>query len=278
MSGAPRIAVLIPCYRDGELAAQAVASIRESEPVEVVIIDDCSNDPTNDAALERLEAEEVIVVRHDANRGPAAARTSGLAATTAPYVFPLDADDLAVPGVLRRMADRLDRHPGAAVCFGDYVEFGDSELVRAVPTEIDAYRVAYTNEYPVSAMFRRTVLEAVDAWPSVRAYEDWHLWMTLAERGHHGVHLGPGEVTYRRRLHGHRLLAAAKYEHSELYGRLRQDHPDLFAELPAHRRRSQLRPLRRMLYPIVYGARTRRPWERRVKALLDRAGVWTLRR
>lgn len=278
MSQPARIAVLIPCFRDGRLAAEAVHSVQENEPVEVVVIDDHSNDADTEHALRALEADGVTVVRHDENQGPAGARQTGLKATSARYVFPLDSDDLAAPGVLGRMADALDAHPEADVCFGDYLEFGDSQITRAVPPTIDPYRVAFTNEYPVSSLFRRRVLDEVGGWPLIPAYEDWHLWMTLAERGSKGLHLGAGVVTYHRRLHGERLLTASKQVHPQLYARLRADHPRLFAELPAHRRGSNLHPARKLLYPFVYGGRRRFAWESRVKDALDRIGVWTLRR
>jgi glycosyltransferase involved in cell wall biosynthesis len=278
MSETARIAVLIPCYRDGVLAAQAVASIDEGEPVEIVVIDDASDDPPTEAALAGLEGNGVIIVRQRLNTGPGRARISGLAATTAPYVFPLDADDLAVPGALGAMADRLDANPDAVVCYGDYVEFGETELMRAVPDEIDPFRLAYTNEYPISAMFRRSALESIGLWPGMRAYEDWHVWMTFAERGLPGVHLGAGSPTYKRRLHGDRLLTAAKTRHSELYGQLRRDHPRLFAELGEHRRRSSMSRARQVFYPVLYGSRRRWGWEAHVKRMLDRVGVWTMRR
>jgi glycosyltransferase involved in cell wall biosynthesis len=278
VNAAPRIAVLIPCYRDGHVIEQAIASIRERERVEIAVVDDRSDDPGTAEVLERLASDGVTVVRHEHNQGPAAARNTGLSATTADYVFPLDADDLAVPGVLAVMADRLDEEPDAAVCYGDYLEFGEAEIVRAVPGEIDPYRVAFTNEYPVSALYRRTVLDSIGGWPKLRAYEDWHVWMTLAELGYRGIHLGPAAITYRRRLHGHRLLQAAKAHHPRLYRELRREHPGLFAKLPEHRRRSSMSARRRFLYPYVYGGRRRFRWERRVKALLDRVGVWTLRR
>jgi glycosyltransferase involved in cell wall biosynthesis len=273
------VAVLIPCYRDAELAVEAVQSVQEDEPVEVVVIDDHSQDDATEKVLRRLEDEGITVLRRDTNVGCGGARDTGRTATEAPYVFPLDSDDLAVRGALSLMADQLDAHPEADVCYGDYVEFGDSELMRAVPPRIDPYRIAYTNEYPVSSLFRRSALEEVGGWPTfLRAYEDWHLWMTLAERGTIAVHLGPGVATYRRRLHGSRLLTASKNSHPELYARLRADHPDLFANLPAHRQRSDLHAGRKLVYPIVYGGRRRFGWEKYIKALLDRLGVWTLRR
>lgn len=274
----PRVAVIVPCFRDGELAAGAVASIDEHEPVEVVVVDDASDDPETERALERVAAGGTRVARHARNEGLSAARCTGLRETSAPYVFPLDADDLAVPGVLAAMADRLDADPEAAVCYGDYAEFGSAERLRAVPARIDPYRLAYTNEYPVSALFRRSVLEEVSGWTKLDAYEDWDLWMKLAERGARGIHFGFGIVTYRRRLHRERMLARARTFHPELYAELRRMHPALFAAIAEHRRRSPLNPTRKRLYPIVYGRRRRYRWEEPVKRLLERLGVWTLER
>jgi glycosyltransferase involved in cell wall biosynthesis len=277
-----RIAVIIPCFDDGQLVNEALGSIQEQEPVEVVVVDDCSRDPRTLAMLDALVAEGVRVLRHEENSGVGAARTTGLSATTARFVFPLDSDDLAVPGALAAMADVLDADPGAAVCFGDYCEFGDTEMVRAVPDSLDPFRVAYTNEYPVSALFRRSVLEEVGGWTGNgyvgRSYEDWNLWMSLAERGDRGVHLGVGRLIYKRRLHGERKLAAEKRRHPVLYRELREAHPRLFSDLKAKRRSSDLGRLRKLTYPVVYGGRRRFAFEAHIKALLDRVGLWTLRR
>ena len=81
-----RVAVLIPCHDDGELVAEAVHSIAETEPVETIVVDDASTDATTHATLAALEAEGVRVVRLPENAGVAAARTIALRETRAPYV------------------------------------------------------------------------------------------------------------------------------------------------------------------------------------------------
>lgn len=272
----PRVAVIVPCHGEGALVAEAVRSVQEREPVELVVVDDASADAATQAALADLEGTGVRVIRLPENRGVGNARMAGLEATAAPYVYPLDADDLAIPGVLARMADALDADPGAAACVGDIVEFGDHALVRAIPPRLDPYRVALTNEYPITALYRRSAIEAAGAWRPFyerQGYEDWNLWMGLAERGERIVHLGG--AGYRRRLHGQRLNQQARARHRERYEAMRRAHPDLFARLREHRRGSDLSPARKLLYPIVHGARAEVPFERLLKPWFDRLGIWT---
>src|SRR5262249_53856917 len=151
------------------LLEEAVASVDEREPVELVVVDDCSTDSATEEIMKGLRSDGVRVVRHGSNRGLSEARNTGLRETSAPYVFPLASDDMAVAGALARMADRLDREADAAVCYGDYLEFGTHELVRAVPPRLDPFRIAVTNEYPVSALHRRSVLEDVGGWGTIGA-------------------------------------------------------------------------------------------------------------
>jgi glycosyltransferase involved in cell wall biosynthesis len=276
----PRITVIIPCYQDGRLVTEAVHSIEEPEPVELVVVDDASADEETARALVDLEAEGIRVLRHPRNVGVADARMTGLTSTTAPLVVPLDADDLAEPGALTAMADALDAAPDAAACVGDYVEFGEGAVMRAVPDRLDPFRIAYTNEYPITGVFRRSALEAVGGWTrrGLIGYEDWGLWMSLAEHSASIVHLGPGRCSYRRRIHGTRLNAIARRAHAEKYRALRAAHPLLFDRLGDHRRHTDLSAVRRMLYPLVYGERPAVPFERRLKPLADRIGVLTLTR
>lgn len=274
------IAAIVPCWNDGELLLETIGSLRREEGVEIVVIDDGSTDARTAEVLDRLDRLGIQVVRQDENQGVSAARNSGLAATTAPYVFPLDADDLAIPGALGAMREVLDRNPGVGVCYGDYIEFGAHELVRAVPSQVDAYRLAYTNEYPITALFRRSALEAVGGWrrllPDFDSRQDWNLWLSLAEACVSGAHLGGGRLTYARRMHTGRLAQRGRAHHRRLYDAMVEQHPVVFAEISRCRRESSLPLAKKLLYPLVYGRRTRWSGEQVVKRFLDRLGLWTL--
>jgi hypothetical protein len=249
---AARVAVIVPCFNDGELAEEAVASVREAEPVEIVVVDDGSTDPGTLDRLTALEQRGVAVVRRP-NGGLGAARTTGLESTRAPFVFPLDADDRLEAGALAAMADVLEGHPGAGFAWGDYVLFGEQNGRYRSPSHWLPWTLTYVNPYPVCSMFRRETLERAGAW-QMRSYEDWDLWLRLVGLGVGGMRVD--RVVYQRRLHGDsRLLAAARRDHQRLYAEIQARNGAVFA------RRAQLRALERpapwklAVYPVLFGPR-----------------------
>jgi glycosyltransferase involved in cell wall biosynthesis len=265
--GPARVTVVIPCFNDGAYLPETLDSIREAEPVVVVVVDDGSSDPATLALYPELEARGIRVLRLPENRGQAASRNAGVAAATTPYVFNLDADDLLVSGVLGRMADRLDADRAVAACYGDYEEFGARTGVRRTAPALDAFRVAYVNKWPGLALFRREALLEAGGWSAARGYEDWDLWMTLAERGIRAVHCGC--VVFRYRVDPVRSFGGDRARHGDVFRELRRRHPALFARLREHRRRSPLPWYWKLAYPLLYaGGRPRlerlRSWVRRV--------------
>ena len=262
-----RLAVVIPCHDDGELARQAVASLEEAEPVEIVVVDDGSTAETTLRALAELEAGGIRVVRQDqAGLGPA--RMTGVAAASARYVFPLDADDLLVAGSLARLADRLDAAPGAAFAWGDYEVFGDYRGRYRAPARFLPWTLLYLNVYPVGSLMRRDVLERSGGWHALPAYEDWDLWLRYVGLGHEGVRADC--VAYRRRLHGGgRMLATARRRHRHLYRALRERNGAVFDARRELLRRERPAVWKRVAYPAVFGRRAIVP--DRVLARVQRA-------
>jgi glycosyltransferase involved in cell wall biosynthesis len=242
-----RTAVVIACYDDGATVGDTVASLTAQEAHELVVIDDGSVDPPTLAELHRLETEGVHVV-HQENRGLSRARMRGVAETAARYVLPLDADDRLAPGALERLADALDREPEAALAWGDVETFGDIVLRVEGARALDPWHITYVSEIPVCALIRRKVLLRAGGW-QIRGYEDWDLWMALAERGFRGVHVAGTALLHRR--HGARMNAGCLENHGEKLLELRSRHPRLWAERRANWRRSP-QPLRtRALSPLV---------------------------
>jgi glycosyltransferase involved in cell wall biosynthesis len=270
-----RIALVVPCHEDGALVLEALHSVREPEPVEVVVVDDGSTDAATHEALEQARASGARVVRREQG-GAAAARSAGLEASSAPLVFPLDADDLLEPGSLAALADALERHPDSGFAWGDYAVFGDYEGTYRTPDRVLPWTLTYLNPYPVSSLFRRAALEAAGGWRwrGRIGYEDWSLWLRLVELGIGGLRVD--RVVYRRRLHGSaRVQGRARGDHRALYEQLSQTHADTFRRR-AELRRGERPPLwKRLAYPVAFGPRALIPpaVERFLKRAILRRGI-----
>lgn len=101
--GVADIDVVVPAHDRLDALDRCLSSLGTSMPV--CVVDDASADGV---AVARAAARHgARVVRHDANRGPAAARNTGLAATTAPFVAFVDSDCRAHPDDLVALAAHL---------------------------------------------------------------------------------------------------------------------------------------------------------------------------
>jgi O-antigen ligase len=243
----PRVAVVIPCFNDGATLEETLSSLDGQEACEVVVVDDGSDDPETLAALDRVRAAGTRVVSQP-NRGLSAARMLGVESTAAPYIQPLDADDYLAPGSLAALADLLDADPGLGVVWGDQRTFGELDFIQKRTKELDPWAITYVNRLTAGLIRREALLEA-GGWVLKVGYEDWDLWMGLAERGWRGRRID--QVTYLYRISSTRMLSGARAHHADLYGQMRARHPRLFAARRANWWDSGA-PLRmRLLLPLV---------------------------
>lgn len=265
--------MIIPCHNDGALAMEAIASIKEREPIEVIVIDDGSSERQTLTRLDEIERNGATVI-HQPCAGPGPARNAGVAAAGSEFVFALDADDRLCPGALASLADALESNPDAAFAFGDFERFGDGASGRWRAPDWSPWLVLYANWWSVSSCYRRDVLVEHRGWPA-GGYEDWGLYLTLAEAGHHGVRVD--RVVWQQRIHGVRRQAAARRQHRRRYKTLRSHHRDLFARRSHLRRAFRPPPWQVVIFPLVLGSRPLMPaWlERRLLAMRMRHAART---
>jgi glycosyltransferase involved in cell wall biosynthesis len=243
------VAVVIPCHNDGATLEEAVESARRQDvPVEIVVVDDGSTDHATAVALARVAASGALVLRQP-NRGPAAARMAGLHATHCEYAYPLDADDRLMPGALALLRAELEARPDAVAAWGAARHFGSLDFVQRSLPSLDPWQVSFQNHLPLSSLYRRDVVLEVGGWQLEGGYEDWDLWMTLAEHGLKGV--GVAAVTGEYRVEPGRRLSDSSSRHAERLARLRERHPQLFAERRAYWRASPAPWLLKTTLPLI---------------------------
>jgi glycosyltransferase involved in cell wall biosynthesis len=243
------VAVVVPCFNDGGTLEEAVASAqRQDVPAEIIVVDDGTTDPETIAAFGRLERGGVRII-HQVNQGPAPARMTGVRATDADYVYPLDADDVLAGCALRRLSGVLDNNPEAAAAWGSVACFGELAYVHRSRPSLDPWQVSYQNHLPLGSLYRRSVLLEVGGWQLPGGYEDWDLWMSLAERGWKGIGI-PDVIAHYRIRNGRRLSRSAR-RHAERCAKLRTRHPSLFAQRNENRRSSPAPLLLKLALPTI---------------------------
>ena len=225
----------------------------------------------------------VRVIRQDANCGAAAARgPPACAPPRAPFVFPLDADDLAIPGRITRAADLLDADPerrGLRRRLRGVRQRRDrargARTARPLPDRVHQ-RVRDHVAVPPHARSSATAAGATRC-PTHRGYEDWNLWMDLAQDGRAVVHLRRRDVPPPPARARARPASARTPPRRDLPRAARR--PPAAVRRPRRaRRRTTLSAPRKLLYPSLYGERKLLNRMRFVKPLLDRAGDLDARR
>lgn len=189
------ISVVLPTYNRAHLLPRALASVAaQTHPVdEVIVVDDASTDGTREVVV-RSTTSNVRYLRHDRNRGGAAARNTGIRAASGDWIAFLDSDDAWLPTKLAVQMRTLAERPEARACTSAdvvlrpgrdperrFTGYSDDDLARSL---LHTY-VGVTSSFVVA----RSALEQVGGFdPSLASCQDWDLLLRLV-RSHPVVHV-----------------------------------------------------------------------------------------
>lgn len=182
----PRVSVILPVFNRAATIRRCVDSVRAQTLAdwELVVVDDASSDES--AAIITSDGDARIrLLRHERNRGAAAARNTAMREAHGEYVAWIDSDDEWMPEKLARQLALLDAgHADACAC--DYVmaTAGHEHAVR-IGTSDDWRRSLHT-ECRLAAgstlFVRRACLEKVGPLDeALRSHEDWDWCLRLTQ-------------------------------------------------------------------------------------------------
>jgi len=121
------LSVVIPVYQHSGFLGQALRSVAQgsTEPVEVIVIDDGSHPPIEEALIRQAPLDVRLI--HQVNSGAGAARNRGISEARFDLLMFLDADDLWAPHKVDRQLEGFRGYPGA-IHFAWVQEFLDDNL------------------------------------------------------------------------------------------------------------------------------------------------------
>ncbi|WP_257254355.1 glycosyltransferase family 2 protein [Endozoicomonas sp. SESOKO3] len=187
----PDVSVVIPAWNAAGFIQKAIDSAlsQEGVQVEVIVIDDASEDHTVDIVKD-YQNERVVLIQAEENSGPGAARNLGFAAARGDWIAVLDSDDYFLPGRLSNLLNKADKtvdilidpvveQPyGRKECvpFFKQGELPVDELTLAhlISTNLIFTHIKSTGY--LKPVFRRRFLQekGVTYWPEVRIGEDYY--------------------------------------------------------------------------------------------------------
>ena len=184
------VSVVIPAFNAGGSLGRAIRSALHQTvpPAEVLVIDDGSIDGTFQIAESFGPPVRVLYQRH---AGAAAARNTGIAASIAPLIAFLDADDEWLPRRLQRQLP-LHRRPLAfSFCGSHEVDeegrrLGDTFAEWSPVTGTEAWRALLARNFvatPTVIADRQSLARAGGFDSRLKVGEDQDMWIRLALLG-----------------------------------------------------------------------------------------------
>jgi glycosyltransferase involved in cell wall biosynthesis len=126
------VSVVIPAFNAASTIGATLrsASVQSHRALEIIVVDDGSSDATADLVEAHARKDSRIRLVGQENRGLAAARNSGIAASEAAFVATLDADDLWHPEKIeRQMAAMARAGAPCGLVYGLSAEIDESHRV-----------------------------------------------------------------------------------------------------------------------------------------------------
>ncbi|MFN3499107.1 MAG: glycosyltransferase family 2 protein, partial [Pannonibacter indicus] len=191
----PDIDVVIPVFNGEAYVEATVRSALEQtvSPRRVIVVDDGSTDGTPDILTRLANADARVLYVPRSNAGVSAARNAGIAASSAPFIAFLDADDIWLPEKLEQQIQAFERGgPETGFVHSSYFcidQNGASSpgmLIFEPKQRGDIFMPLLLEGYVLSGsassvVVRRDVLDRAGHFDERLFHgEDWDLWIRLA--------------------------------------------------------------------------------------------------
>jgi glycosyltransferase involved in cell wall biosynthesis len=207
-----RTTIVIPCFNYAKYLPETIESVKnQTEKCQIIVVDDASTDNTYEVA----QKYKVAIIRHNKNRGLAAARNSGIRYADTEWVFPLDADDLLVETCIEKLHEEQELTKADILSPG-LQEFGERTNYQFPGEELTLEGFKKANQIHASALFRKDMWITLEGYDeSMReGYEDWDFWLRALKKGYKVATFD--EPLFFYRIHADSMVNQTKLKHEQI--------------------------------------------------------------
>lgn len=189
MNNTPRVSVVIPVFNSEEYIETTIASVlhQTEENIEVIVVDDCSNDSSWELIKKSAALDARIhIFRNEKNRGVAETRNVGLRHCRGDFVALLDGDDYWFPDKLERQLQLQERTDADLVyCSYQIVDQKGIKICNdfVVTPETNLYSLLCESMISCSTAMIRSKCAKQCSFKNKYYHEDLVYWIDLLEQG-----------------------------------------------------------------------------------------------
>lgn len=178
----PLVTAYIPTKNRAESVKKAVQSVLEQtwKNMEIIVVDDASDDETPDILEELAQSSNIKVIRNETPKGAAASRNIAIEQANGEFVAGLDDDDIWRPKRIEYLYEGFtDGISGT--CSNDRMIFGEREAVWKKKETITLQDLLYYNQVGNQVLTKKEYILEVGGYDeTLPSAQDYDLWIRLA--------------------------------------------------------------------------------------------------
>ena len=224
-----KVSIIIPCHNYEAYVRRAIMSaIDQTYPVDIHVIEDVSTDGTK-AVIEKMVTEfphKFTAHFNKENKGMIRSVNDTIELVDSEVICKLDADDMILTTMVEDMLPTLEG-ADTGIAYSIFALFGYQNGIFPV-RQYDLNYLRFNNFIPSCNLFKK------EAWEDAGKYDedfsigfdDWNLWISMAEKGGYG-RLYP-EMRYLYRRHEESMDTRAKTKYADVCKLLIAKHPSYY--------------------------------------------------
>ncbi|MDR1775088.1 MAG: glycosyltransferase [Actinomycetes bacterium] len=188
----PQFSIIVPAYNAADTIVACLESVRVQQGSwECVVVDDGSTDDTASRVRDTIAGDDRFRLIQRENGGTGAALNTGIAASAAPWLASLGADDVYLPEFLTVITRLMDEAPGYSMYTSNGWQVypdGRRQLYNADPRFRRRTTITLLDQIAAPSVFG-CVVYARDLYTAIGGYrpqyyaEDYDLWLRMLAAG-----------------------------------------------------------------------------------------------
>lgn len=194
----PLVTLAMPIYNYAKRLNPTLGSVFKQDYTnfEIIIVNDGSDDEYCLMKLNSIEGHESIKIIHKENTGVSDSRNRAVKEGSGDYILPLDADDMILPGYLKKGITIIKNNPNISPVYCDTIHDGEIRRLEKRPkwSKEQLMRGPFIVN---SSLYSREAYDYVGGYDTnLQGWEDYDFWIRMSKEGYEGKHIPKGLFVY----------------------------------------------------------------------------------